>query len=107
MAQFRWLSRQHRALVRCQKSCSNPSGFPLSRSPSSFQSPGHGTFHPGLAPISLMKTAQPPCAVRGKGHGPRWGLSHTPEIPEASCLQREGFMTLLEPGQVAAMGRGW
>lgn len=37
-------------------------------------------------------------AARGKGHSPGWGLSHTPEIPEASCLQREGFMTLLGLG---------
>lgn len=62
-AQSRWLSRQHRALVRRQESRSNPAGFPLSRSPSSFQSSGPGTFHPGLAPISPVKAAQLPCAA--------------------------------------------
>lgn len=98
-AQSCWLSRQHRAVVRCQERRSNPAGFPPSRGPSSFQPPGPSTFHPGLAPISPRRwesCSASLCrvpAARGKGPSPGWGWgwSCTPMIPEASCLQRVGL----------------
>jgi len=113
LAQSCQLSRQHRALLRCQESRSNPAGFPPSCGPGSFQAPGPRKFHPGLAPISLERwesgSAFLRCvlAARGEAAGPGRGWFHTPTIPDAPCLLRAGFMALLALDQAAEKRPGW